>query len=183
MTVASEFLAKVRGKAKSALAAPAQSADVDNDEGHSQDVAALEAEHEAAQTAIENGDVWNGRDPSVIEAEMHAAQRAAMVSAELNMGANGNITRKEFEEFKIAVAIAFIGIETALRDPSVSPRKVLNLVMQNAAAMGFSRSQVKALSDFEHKAKVVEKHYGDWDRRTKSRREYSAQQAAMQRPR
>ena len=176
----SELLSRARAKKPPAPAVPAEA---DNDEGRPHDVAALEAELEAAQAAAENGDEWNGRDPSVIEDELHAAELAARVASDLNTGAEGNVTRKELEEFKVAVAVAFVGIEAALRDPSVSPRSVLDLVSANVAAIGFSRAQAKELADFEHRANVVGKHYHDWDRRTKSQREYAAREAAMRRPR
>jgi hypothetical protein len=183
MTSASQIFAKVRGKMKAAPAAQTPSAQVDNDEGHPLDLAALEAEHEAAQTAIENGDEWDGRDPSVIQAEMREAQNAVQLASELNSGTSNIVTRKEFEEFKTAVAVAFLGIEATLREPNVSPRRALNILRENAAAIGFSKAQTKALTDFERRADVVAKHYGDWDRRTRSQRDHAALRAAYMRPR
>jgi hypothetical protein len=149
----------------------------------SRDLAALEAEYEAAQAVLENDEEWTGRDPAVIEAEMHEAQHAAQVSAELNIGAAGTISRREFEDFKFAVAVVFIGIQAALRDPRIHPESVINLIQGNVAAMGFSRAQAEELADFQRRANVVEKHYRKWDQRTKSTREYGLQQAAMMRPR
>jgi hypothetical protein len=168
--------------AKKTARAPAQASVTVDEETH-HNLAALEAEHEAAQTALENDEEWTGRDPAVIEAEMHEAQLAARAASQLNTGANGNVTRKEFEDLKFAVAVAFIGIEATLREPNVSPRRVLNIVMENFAAMGFSRAQSKELADFERRADVVGKHYGDWDRRTKSQRERAAREDEMRRPR
>src|SRR5665213_3564796 len=102
-----QLLARVRTKKPPA---PAAETPIAVDDESCPNLAALNAEFEAAMTAAENGDPWNGRDPAVIEDEMHAAERAARVAADLNMGATGNITRKEFEEFKVTVAIAFIGL-------------------------------------------------------------------------
>lgn len=154
------------------------------DEGASHDLAALEAEFEAAHSALENGEEWGGRDPAVIEAEMHEAQLSARVASELNPGgANGSVSREEFEDFKLAVAVAFIGIEATLREPNVSPRRVLNMVAANVAAMGFSRAQAEELAAFGRRADVVEKHYSKWAQRTKSQREYATREAEMRRPR
>jgi hypothetical protein len=119
----------------------------------------------------------------VIQAELDAAEHAARVAADLNMGASGNITRKEFEEFKTAVAVAFVGIEAALRDSMVSPREVLNLISAHVAAIGFSRSQAKQLDDFAHRIDVVNKYYGNWDQQTASERAHARREAALRRPR
>jgi hypothetical protein len=170
-----------RRQAAAVKEAPA-AAPVTIDNESPRDVAALEAELDAARAAAENGEEGH-RDPAVIEAEMYAAEHAARVAADLNTGASGNVTRKEFEEYKTATAIAFIGIEDALRDPTVSPREVLNLISANVATIGLSRSQAKALDDFAQRIDVVRRHYSNWDRETASERAEARRQAAFRRPR
>jgi hypothetical protein len=154
---------------------------VDHESPHDE-VAALEAELTAAQAAAKNGEEGH-RDLAVIEAEMWAAQRAADLAADLNMGAAGNITRKEFEDFKVAVAGAFMGLKAALRDQMAKPHQVPELLSAHAAEMGISRTQAKALDDFLHMIDVVERYYGNWDLSTASAREHARHQAALRRPR
>jgi hypothetical protein len=150
---------------------------VDDENPH--DLAALEAESEAAYAA---GEAWDGRDPAVINAELDAAQAAARLARDLNIGAAGNVTRKEFEEFKVAVAVAFMGLNAAQRDQLVRPHVVPNLVSAHAAAIGVSRAQAKAVDDFQHMIAVVEKYYSTWDRDTASERARARREASYRRP-
>jgi hypothetical protein len=161
--------------------APA-AAPVTIDDESPRDVAELDAELDAAMAAAEKGEEGH-RDLAVIEGELHAAEHAARVAADLNMGASGNVTRKEFEEYKTATAVAFIGIEAALRDSMVSPREVLHLISAHVAAIGFSRSQAKALDDFAQRIDVVGRHYSNWDQQTAAERAYARREAALRRPR
>jgi hypothetical protein len=171
-----------RRQAAAVKEAPAEAPVTVDDESPHDVVAALEAELDAAMAAAEKGEEGH-RDLAVIEAEFHAAEHAARVAADLNTGASGNVTRKEFEEYKTATAVAFIGIEAALHDPTVSPREVLNLISAHVAAIGFSRSQAKALDDFAQRIDVVRRHYSNWDRETASERAHARHEAALRRPR
>jgi hypothetical protein len=104
------------------------------------------------------------------------------VATDLSTGANEQPTRKEFEAFKVAVAAVFLGLERALREPNVRPLSVPELIAAVSREIGLSRAQAREIAGLLHVIEMVNRHFGDWDRKTISARTQAARDAARRRP-